>query len=106
VIKEASKALESSKSTLDNALLALDFLLEQFEVGKVAHAGDTILLSCFNSGWAKLDKYYQLSDQSAANTAAVCLHPSSKLVYFERNWKEHPEWIVSAEARVRGLWEC
>jgi hypothetical protein len=50
VIKEASKALESSKSTLNNTLLALDFLLKQFKVGKVAHTGNTILLSYFNSG--------------------------------------------------------
>ena len=37
VIKEASKALESSKSILDNALPTLDFLIKQFKAGKAAY---------------------------------------------------------------------
>lgn len=60
MIKEATKALESTKSILDNALLALDFLLEQFEAGKAEYSSDTILGNCFNSGWAKLEEYYML----------------------------------------------
>jgi hypothetical protein len=106
VIKEASNALESSKSTLDNALPALDFLMEQFEAGKAAHQGDTLLATCFNSGWSKLDKYYSMTEDTPAYSAAVCLHPSYKLSYFTSNWSDHPEWIDSAEQQVRSLWEC
>ena len=91
MIKEASKVLESLKSTLDNALPALDFLLEQFEAGKAAHQGNTLLATCFNSGWSKLDKYYSMTEDTPAYSAAVCLHTSFKLSYFESNWADHPE---------------
>jgi hypothetical protein len=103
VIKEASNALESSKSTLDNALPALDFLMEQFEAGKAAHQGDTLLATCFNSGWSKLDKYYSMTEDTPAYSAAVCLYPSYKLSYFTSNWSDHPEWINSVEQQVRSL---
>lgn len=106
MIKETSNALESSKSTLDNALPALDYLMEEFEAGKAAYQGDTLLATCFNSGWAKLDKYYTLTDETPVYSTAVCLHPSYKMAYFESNWSEHPNWIESAEAQVRSLWEC
>lgn len=59
-LKMATKALESSFATLDNALLAMDFILAQFEAGKEAHKDDRIMAPMYNSGWAKLDKYYRL----------------------------------------------
>ena len=80
--------------------------MEEFKSRKAAYQGDTLLATCFNSGWAKLDKYYTLTDETLAYSAAVCLHPSYKMAYFERNWSEHPEWIKSAEEQIRSLWEC
>jgi hypothetical protein len=50
--------------------------MEEFEARKAALPGDTLLATCFNSGWAKLDKYYALTDETPAYIAAVCLHPS------------------------------
>ena len=57
VIQEASKALESNTSTLKNAIPVLNFLLKQFKAGRIRHL-DKPLSACFNSAWAKLDKYY------------------------------------------------
>ncbi|KJZ70441.1 hypothetical protein HIM_10179 [Hirsutella minnesotensis 3608] len=93
-----TKALESSFSTLDNVLLAMDFVLAQFEEGKDASAHDPIMAPMFNSGWAKMEKYYSLTDESPAYVAAIVLHPSHKWHYIDENWKK--EWAQSA----RGLW--
>ncbi|EFZ03047.2 Ribonuclease H-like protein [Metarhizium robertsii ARSEF 23] len=65
-LKMTTKALESSFATLDNVLLAMDFMLGQFEAGKEAHVDDPMMGPMYNSGWAKLDKYYRLTDESPA----------------------------------------
>ena len=103
MIKEALNVLKSLKSTLNNALPALDFLMEQFEAGKAAHQGDTLLATCFNSGWSKLDKYYSITEDTPAYSATVCLYPLYKLSYFTSNWSDYPKWINSAEQQVRLL---
>lgn len=86
-LKMTTKALESSFATLDNVLLAMDFVLAQFEAGKETFANDPVMAPMYNSGWAKLDKYYRLTDESPAYVAAVVLHPSHKWHYIHENWK-------------------
>ncbi|KAM3517051.1 hypothetical protein MY4038_010335 [Beauveria bassiana] len=91
-LKMTTKALESSFATLDNVLLAMDFVLAQFEAGKETFANDPVMAPMYNSGWAKLDKYYRLTDESLAYVAAIVLHPSHKWHYIHENWKR--EWVA------------
>ncbi|KAK2684724.1 hypothetical protein QWA68_016242 [Fusarium oxysporum] len=87
-LKMTTKALESSFATLDNVLLAMDFVLAQFEAGKEAAIDDPVIAPIYNSGWAKLDKYYRLTEESPAYIAAIVLHPSHKWHYIQENWKK------------------
>ncbi|KAM4055533.1 transposase-like protein [Hirsutella rhossiliensis] len=98
-----TKALESSFATLDNVLLAMDFVLAQFEAGKEAHIDDPIMAPMYNSGWAKMDKYYCLTDESPAYVAAIVLHPSHKWHYIHENWKK--EWADSSKKLMETLWD-
>ncbi|KID80838.1 transposase-like protein [Metarhizium guizhouense ARSEF 977] len=102
-LKMTTKALESSFATLDNVLLAMDFMLAQFEAGKEAHVDDPMMGPMYNSGWAKLDKYYRLTDESPAYVAAIVLHPSHKWHYIEENWKR--EWVELSKKLIQTLWE-
>ncbi|EXU94852.1 hAT family dimerization domain protein [Metarhizium robertsii] len=102
-LKMTTKALESSFATLDNVLLAMDFMLGQFEAGKEAHVDDPMMGPMYNSGWAKLDKYYRLTDESPAYVAAIVLHPSHKWHYIEENWKR--EWVELSKKLIQTLWE-
>jgi len=102
-LKMATKALESSFATLDNVLLAMDFILAQFEAGKEAHKDDLIMAPMYNSGWGKLDKYYRLTDESPAYVAAIVLHPSHKWHYVQENWKK--EWVESSKKLMETLWD-
>ncbi|KAH7002715.1 hypothetical protein EDB82DRAFT_481887 [Fusarium venenatum] len=68
-----TKALESSFATLDNVLLAMDFVLAQFEAGKDAAIDDV------------LDKYYRITKESPAYVAAIVLHLSHKWHYIQEN---------------------
>ena len=63
------------------------------------------ILTCVDSCWAKLRKYYSLMDQSPVYAAAVVLNPEHKCDYFRTNWTEHPEWIARAEESVRDFWQ-
>ncbi|KJZ69049.1 hypothetical protein HIM_11560 [Hirsutella minnesotensis 3608] len=102
-LKMTTKALESSFATLDNVLLAMDFVLAQFEAGKEAHIDDPIMAPMYNSGWAKMDKYYCLTDESPAYVAAIVLHPSHKWHYIHENWKK--EWADSSKKLMETLWD-
>ncbi|EGU88459.1 hypothetical protein HZS61_008437 [Fusarium oxysporum f. sp. conglutinans] len=92
-LKMTTKALESSFATLGNVLLVMDFALAQFEGGKEAAIDDPVMAPMYNSGWAKLDKYYRLTEESPAYVAAIVLHPSHKWHYIQENWKK--EWAES-----------
>lgn len=102
-LKMTPKALESSFATLDNVLLAMDFVLAQFEAGKEAYIDDLIMAPMYNSGWAKLDKYYRLTDESPAYVAAIVLHPSHKWHYIHEDWKK--EWVDSSKKLIETLWD-
>ncbi|KAF5705165.1 ribonuclease H [Fusarium mundagurra] len=101
-LKMTTKALESSFATLDNVLLAMDFVLAQFEAGKEANVDDPVMAPMYNSGWAKMDKYYRLTDESPAYVAAIVLHPSHKWHYIQENWKK--EWVESSKELLETLW--
>ncbi len=66
----------------------MDFLLEQFETAKCTYANDRFMSPCCNSGQAKLDKYYSLTDRSLVYIAALVLSPQWKQDYIDNNWPE------------------
>lgn len=63
-----------------------------------------ILCQQINQAWAKLEKYYEATDSSAAYVAALALHPAFTWEYLENIWKAEPCWIRSAKQRVQRLW--
>jgi hypothetical protein len=84
---QTTLALESSVSTLDNILPAIDFILKQFEQAKEAYKYDKTMALIFNSGWAKMEKYYNITDKSPAYITAIILNPNAKWKYIKNNWK-------------------
>jgi hypothetical protein len=101
--EHVTKALEDHTATLDEALPAMDFVLEQLEQGKAQYQGEKYMATACNSGWTKLNKYYSKTSDSPAYAAAVVLHPSNKWQEIENSWC--PEWIPSAKHMVKQFWE-
>ncbi|KAI9148697.1 Zinc finger BED domain-containing protein [Paramyrothecium foliicola] len=89
-------------TTVPRVLTEEDFVLAQFEAGKEAATDDPMMAPMYNSGWAKLDKYYCLTDESPAYVAAIVLHPSHKWHYIQENWKQ--EWVQSSKRLMEALW--
>jgi hypothetical protein len=63
-----------------------------------------LLCTDVNAGWAKLNKYYALTDMSSSYVAAVVLHPAYTLWWLKNKWASKPAWIRDAERRVEYLW--
>lgn len=101
---DATQASEGRYATVDLILPIMDFLLETLEDGKVAHTSDKFMGPCCNAGWAKLEKYYSLTNRSAAYTAAIVCCPQYKWQYFtDVAWPQ--EWVDNARIIVRDMWE-
>jgi hAT family C-terminal dimerisation region len=99
----STKACESRESTLDLSLPCSDYILSLFERLKTQYKDDPTFASMFNSGWAKMDKYYKLTDKTPAYVAAMVLHPSRKWKWIEKHWKS--DWVPEAKERMLKFWE-
>jgi hypothetical protein len=103
LLSQTTLGLESSTSTLDAVLPAMDFILEQYEQFKTRHIGHVALSSMFNSGWAKMNKYYSKTNESSAYIAAIVLNPNFKWSYINNNWDK--AWLPQARQMMKALWE-
>ena len=81
----------------------MDYILELFEAKKEEFKDDPIIGPCINSGWSKLDKYYELTSDSPAYTAALVLNPAFKWEYIEKTWPK--DWIPQTRESVAWLWK-
>ena len=63
----------------------LDFILGKFEDGKAKFKDHLLLSKMFNSGWSKLNKYYQLTEETPVYVAALVLNPRFKWQYINNN---------------------
>ncbi|ODQ76835.1 hypothetical protein LIPSTDRAFT_67840, partial [Lipomyces starkeyi NRRL Y-11557] len=57
---------------------------------------------CSNSGWAKLDKYYGLTERSSVYIAALVLSPQWKWDYIDNNWPK--EWHATCRKQMLDFW--
>ncbi|KAI1663169.1 Dimer-Tnp-hAT dimerization containing protein [Pyrenophora tritici-repentis] len=53
---------------------------------------------------SKANNYYNKLDDSPVYYAAVCLHPYYKY-YCENSWADKPEWLTTANAGFKQLWQ-
>ena len=77
-VAQTTKALESNESSLDNVLTAMNYILDRFEAMKEQYKDNPIMVSIVNSRWSKMEKYYNLIDESPAYIIALVLNPSMK----------------------------
>jgi hypothetical protein len=68
-------------------------------------SSDNFIAIGLNNAWLKLEKYYVLTDKSDAYVAAVILNPYRKWAYFSVSWRTKPDWLHTAQEKVRALWD-
>ena len=74
----STKAYELRESTLDLSLPYTDYILSLFERLKDEYKDDPTFALMFNSGWAKMNKYYKLLDKTPVYVVVMVLYPSRK----------------------------
>jgi len=98
----ATLATEGCESTIERVLPTMDFLLEKFEEAKRTYAQDPFISLCCDAGWAKMDKYYSMTDRSPVYIAALVLSPQWKFKYIDDNWPG--EWQSDARQAMQDFW--
>jgi hypothetical protein len=62
----------------------------------------------YQNAWQKLDKYYNLTDQShSIYAAAILFNPSCRKAYFDEQWTgdKMEIWKDTMITRVHKIWE-
>ena len=75
--------MEGSAVPLTKGLPTIDFIMAQFKDGRAQYQNDTIMAPLYQNGWEKIKKYYHLTDESSAYTAAIVFHPGYKWQYVQ-----------------------
>lgn len=84
-------------------LSTTEWLLTKFK-GLKCQPLNQYLVACVNLAWKKPIKHYELSDTPPLNRLSVFLHPSQKMVWFERNLSEGRGWIKAVEQTISASW--
>lgn len=103
-LKVQAVAIDGNNGALWQSLSVLDWLLSTLEDLKKT-LPRSHLKACVNLGWKKLDKYYNLSDRTAAYRLAIILHPCFKRRWFERHWEDKKAWLKSVDEVVNKAWQ-
>lgn len=103
--KDTTMATQGRTATLEHVLPSMDFLLQHFEDAKTTaiEGNDPIMVACIETGWAKLNHYYNLTDRSPVYIAAIVLNPKWKFEYFTGIWT--PGWVEDAKQQLRAFWQ-
>jgi hypothetical protein len=56
----------------------MDYIIKLFEKGKEQYKDYLIIVSCFNSAWSKLRKYYKKTNDIPIYAAVLVLYPAYK----------------------------
>ncbi|KAL3957309.1 hypothetical protein ACCO45_007887 [Purpureocillium lilacinum] len=99
---QATLAQQNKWSSLDQLLYHMDILLKHFEDAKKKYSNNQRLIHSINMGWFVLDKYYFKTDETPVYSAALLLHPSKRLKYLRRNWRD--DWHDGAINKARKIW--
>jgi hypothetical protein len=100
-------AADGHHGAIWEALPAMEYLLRHLEhLKQTVSKRDTRIWEYINNSWAKLNEYYQLTDNNhAVYAAATLLHPAMRIKHFQKNWTNTKEsWIDVMEAKCREEW--
>jgi hypothetical protein len=103
-LKVQATARDGNNGALWQSLSVLDWLLSTLEDLKKT-LPKSHFKACVNLGWKKLDKYYKLSDMTAAYRLAIFLHPCFKRRWFERHWTSKKAWLQGVDRVVSKAWQ-
>ena len=95
---------DTPQGSIISMLPSIIFLLGTLEEAKKQSRSSEIgLKASIELAWAKMDKYYKLTDESTAYAIAVVLNPRLKTEYLRKHWK--PEEVRDFEVKLRARYQ-
>ena len=86
--------------SVGSVLWGFDILLEKLEKErKKTRPSDAPYQKALDASWAKLCKYYKLTDESEVYIVTGMLDPRMKYQYFERRWES--DWLAGVMDKMR-----
>ena len=99
---DATKAVEGSDKTVEEVIPLMDLLFNAYRDSEEEFSTDDRMGIMLTTGWAKLKKYYNKTDEIPVYIAALVLNPTIKWSYIEKEWPKN--WVISAKQRLRSFW--
>ena len=85
--KDATKSMEGDQTTFNEVLQSMDFLIKHIKSKQEEYAFNQNLSASLLTMWFAFNKYYNLTDQNPAYTAALLLNPTLQKQYLDDHWK-------------------
>jgi hypothetical protein len=114
---EGTLMTEGRATLLSDHFQTLDWLLGEIECTKETfsqlykednRAEDHWLTGAAEQSWLKCEKYYKMTDDSAAYYAALAMNPAIKWDWFLQKWSDDEikaAWIPGVKEKIRELWK-
>jgi len=102
---QITKLTEGDKSTLDEVLISMDFLVKHLNKALKQYKDDITMFNRIMTCFYSFDKYYKKTDDTPAYVASILLHPSLRKAYLDSQWSHQQEYIDPAIAAVRKEWK-
>ncbi len=101
---------EGSYGAVWEVLKSMDWMFVKLKEASDAIAANPTEYSAYyktgvDTGYIKLVKYFNLTDQSPIYRAAIVLHPAHKYDYFEEKWEKHKDWITRMKIDVKNFYQ-
>ncbi|TIA48505.1 hypothetical protein D6C77_09890 [Aureobasidium pullulans] len=85
-----TKETEGDGSTLEQVIIAMNYLRVHYDEAVIEHAGDTPFLTALQSSRYVYESWYAINDHTPAYQSAILLHPSYRPAYIDYHWPD--EW--------------
>ena len=99
-----TKITEGKTNSIELVLPTMDYAMGHLEACKTKYADNEFMKKGIDAAWLKLEKYYELTDDTPVYVVATVLNPMNKWAYFEQHWGSHPQWISTAKKAAKDFW--
>lgn len=105
-----ARGFEGSYGAVWEVLQSMDLMFKVLQkaddnIQKAPHEYSEHYRVGVNCAYAKLIKYFSLTDKTPIYRAAIVLHPAYKFDYFEQEWAGHKDWIKRCRRDVKELFQ-
>ena len=99
-----AQSKDTSQESICSTLPIMIYLLSHLETAKSQLGSENVRMKAsIDLAWSKLNKYYDMTDDSLAYALATVLNPRAKLTFFKKHWRT--DEIKELKTKLRAKYE-